>query len=199
MKKFVLAAARLFYKILFKVEIEGVEKIPCDKNFIVTPNHLSNFDPPLIAAFLPVENVAYMAKASLFKVPVVAQVIKAFEAFPVKRGEGMAAIKTAIRLLRDGKNIVMFPEGRRVHTPGVLGKGKQGAVVIATKAEVGILPVGIEATYKFRSRVKVTVGDYIDLSEYKGQKLSAEEVQNITDQVVMEKIAVLSGARTYGN
>ena len=198
MKKFILKAVRLFYKILFKIEIEGLEKIPTDKNFVITPNHLSNFDPPLIAAFMPLD-MAYMAKASLFKVPVVAQVIKAFEAFPVKRGEGMTAIRTAIRILKSGKSLVIFPEGMRVRTPGVLGKGKQGAVMIATNAGVGILPVGIEATYKFRSRVKVTIGDYIDFSDYKGQKLTVEDIQNITNEVLMEKIAVLSGARTYGN
>ena len=64
---------------------------------------------------------------------------------------------------------------------------------------IGILPVGIEASYKFRSRVRVTIGDYIDFSKYSGQKLSADDIQDITDNVVMEKIAVLSGAKTYGN
>lgn len=199
MKKAILALARGIYRLLFKIEIEGIENIPKDKNFILTPNHLSNFDPPLIAAFLPIENMAYMAKASLFKVPVVAQVIKAFDAFPVKHGEGIAAIRTAIKLLNDGKCLAMFPEGRRVRTPGVLGQGKQGAVMIATKAAVGILPVGIEATYKFRSRVKVVVGNYIDMSEYSGQKLSSDDLHNITNNMLMEKIAVLAGAKTYGN
>ena len=199
MKKAILALARGIYRLLFKIEIEGIENIPKDKNFILTPNHLSNFDPPLIAAFLPIENMAYMAKASLFKVPVVAQVIKAFDAFPVKHGEGIAAIRTAIKLLNDGKCLAMFPEGRRVRTPGVLGQGKQGAVMIATKAAVGILPVGIETTYKFRSRVKVVVGNYIDMSEYSGQKLSSDDLHNITNNMLMEKIAVLAGAKTYGN
>ena len=93
----------------------------------------------------------------------------------------------------------MFPEGKRVRTPGVLGEGKQGAVMIATKAAVGILPVGIEATYKFRSRVKIVVGNYIDMSEYSGQKLSSDDLHNITNNMLMEKIAVLAGAKTYGN
>ena len=200
MKKFVLKLVRGIYRFLFKVEIEGLENIPTDKNFVVTPNHLSNFDPPLVAAFMPIDNMAYMAKASLFKVPVVAQVIRVFDAFPVKRGEGMAAIRTAIKLLKEGRCLVVFPEGKRVRTPGTLGKGKSGAVMIASNARVGILPVGIEATYKFRSRVKLTVGEYIDLAEYYTEKkLSAEDVQSITDNVVMEKIAVLSGAKTYGN
>lgn len=200
MKKFVLKLVRGIYRLLFKVEIEGLENIPTDKNFVVTPNHLSNFDPPLVAAFMPIDNMAYMAKASLFKVPVVAQVIKAFDAFPVKRGEGMAAIRTSIKLLKEGRSLVIFPEGKRVRTPGILGKGKSGAVMIASSAKVGILPVGIEASYRLRSRVKLTVGEYIDLSGYYSEKkLSAEDVQSITDDVVMEKIAVLSGAKTYGN
>ncbi len=197
MKKFILCAARLFYRILFKIEIVGLEKLPKDKNFVIAPNHLSNFDPPLIAAFFPTE-MAYMAKASLFGVPIVGAVIKAFDAFPVKPGDGMSAIRTAIRALREGKNLVIFPEGRRVRTPGVLGKGKKGTVMIASSAGVGIVPVGIEATYKFRSRVKVIIGDHIDLSEY-GEKLSADEVKTITETVLMEKIAVLAGAKTYGD
>ncbi len=199
MKKAILAIARGIYRLLFKIEIEGLENIPKDKNFILTPNHLSNFDPPLIAAFLPVENMAYMAKASLFKVPIVAQAIRAFDAFPVKRGEGMAAIRMAIKLLKDGKCIAMFPEGRRVRTHGILGEGKQGAVMIATKAGVGILPVGIESTYKFRNRVKVIIGKYIDMSEYSTQKLSSEDLHNITNNMLMEKIAELAGAKTYGS
>ncbi len=199
MKKAILAMARGIYRLLFKIEIEGIENIPKDRNFILTPNHLSNFDPPLIAAFLPVENMAYMAKASLFKVPFVAQAIKAFDAFPVKRGEGMAAIRTAIKLLKSGKCLAMFPEGKRVRTHGVLGQGKQGAVMIATKAGVGILPVGIEATYRFRSTVKVIVGEYIDMSQYSEKKLSAEDLHDITNNMLMEKIAELAGAKTYGN
>ncbi len=199
MKKFILAVARGIYRLLFKIEIEGIENIPRDKNFVLTPNHLSNFDPPLIAAFLPVENMAYMAKASLFKVPVVAQAIKAFDAFPVQRGEGMTAIRTSIKILKSGKCLAMFPEGRRVRTHGTLGQGKQGAVMIATKAGVGILPVGIEATYKFRSRVRVTVGNYIDMSEYSERKLTSDEIHKITNNVLMERIAELAGAKTYGN
>ncbi len=199
MKKAILAIARGIYRLLFKIELEGLENIPKDKNFILTPNHLSNFDPPLIAAFLPIDNMAYMAKASLFKVPVVAQAIKAFDAFPVTRGEGMAAIRASIKLLKDGKCLAIFPEGKRVRTHGVLGEGRRGAVMIATKANVGILPVGIEATYKFRSKVKVVVGEYIDMTDYSTKKLSSDELHDITNDMLMKKIAELAGAKTYGN
>lgn len=200
MANFVLSVVRGIYRLLFgKIEICGLENIPKDKNFLLAPNHLSNFDPPLVAAFVPVK-MAYMAKASLFKVPVVNWVIKAFGAFPVKRGGGdLAAIKTAIAILKDGKNLVVFPEGKRVRTPGVLGEGKQGAVMIAAKAGAGILPVGIETRYKPFRGVKLTIGEYIDLSEYKSKRLTAEELQTITNDVLMQKIAELAGAKIYGN
>ena len=200
MANFVLSIVRGIYRLLFgKIEICGLENIPKDKNFLLAPNHISNFDPPLVAAFVPVK-MAYMAKASLFKVPIVNWVIKAFDAFPVKRGgNDLAAIKTAIAILKDGKNLVVFPEGKRVRTPGILGEGKQGAVMIAAKAGAGILPVGIETRYKLFRGVKLTLGEYIDLSEYKNKRLTAEDLQTITNDVLMQKIAELAGAKTYGN
>ncbi len=199
MKNFIMSIVRGFYRLLFKIEIEGLENIPKDKNFLVTPNHLSNFDPPLIAAFLPID-LAYMAKASLFKVPVVGAVIKAFGAFPVNRsGNDIGAVKLAIKILKDGKSLALFPEGARIRTPGVLGKGKQGAAMIAAKAGVGFLPVGIEASYKFRGKVKLSVGEYIDFSEYYNQRLNSEALQQITDDLLMPRIAELAGAKVYGD
>ena len=199
MKKFILALVRGFYKLLFKIEIEGIENIPQDKNFLVVPNHMSYFDPPLIAVFLPVD-MAYMAKESLFHVPIVGRIIKSFGAFPVKKtGNDIAAVKLAIKILKEGKSLTIFPEGKRVKTPGVLGEGKQGAVMIAAKAGVGFLPVGINTTYKFRSRVKLTVGEYIDFSEYYDKRLNSEMLQSITNEMLMPRIAELAGAKVYAD
>ena len=200
MKKFILAVIRGVYRLLFKIEIEGLENVPKDKNFIMIPNHISNFDPPLIAAFLPVDKMAYMAKASLFKVPVLKSIIKAFGAFPVKRsGNDISAVKLAIKLLKDGNALTLFPEGMRVKTPGVLGEGKLGAAMIAAKAGVGLLPVGINTKYRFRSKVKLTVGEYIDFSEFHDKKISSDELQKITNDLLMPRIAELAGAKVYGN
>jgi len=199
MKKLILAIVRGVYRLLFKIEIEGLENIPEDKNFLVIPNHLSYFDPPMIAAFLPTD-MAYMAKASLFSVPGLGSLIKAFGAFPVKKtGNDIAAVKTAIRILKDGKSLTLFPEGQRVKTPGVLGEGKLGAAMIASKSGVGFLPIGINATYKFRSRVKMSVGKYIDFSEYHDRRLNSEELQKVTNELLMPQIAELAGAKVYGD
>lgn len=199
MKKFVIALVRCFYKFMFKIEVEGVENIPKDKNFLVVPNHLSYYDPPLIVVFLPID-MAYMAKESLFRVPILGRIIKAFGAFPVKTGgNDISAVKTAIKILKDGKSLTIFPEGTRVKTPGVLGEGKQGAAMIAAKAGVGFLPVGINTTYKFRSKVKLNVGEYIDFSEYHDKRLNSETLQKITNELLMPQIAELAGAKVYAD
>ncbi len=195
----VVGIVRGILKLLFKIKIDGIENIPKDKNFVVAPNHLSNFDPPLLFAFLPME-MGYLAKAELFKIPILKGIIKKFGAFPVKRGaRDISAIKTAIEILKSGKNLVIFPEGKRSKTPGVLSEGKQGAAMIAIKSNVGILPIGIDTKYKFRGAVKVHIGEYIDLSEYFDKKMSSPELKRITDEVLMPEIAHLSGAKLYGN
>ena len=199
MKRFIIALVKVFYKFMFKIEIEGIENIPKDKNFLVVPNHMSYYDPPLIVAFLPVD-MAYMAKESLFHVPVVGRVIKSFGAFPVKTsGNDISAVKTAIKILKDGKSLTIFPEGTRVKTPGVLGEGKLGAAMIAAKAGVGFLPVGIDTRYKFRRKVKLTVGEYIDFSEYFDKRLNSDDLRRITDEILMPKIAELAGAKVYAD
>lgn len=198
-----LAVVKGFFRLFFKVEVEGLENIsdiPDNEGVLITPNHLSYLDPPLAGVTLPIR-MSYMAKAELFKVPVLGRVIRALGAFPVSRGggNGIAAIKTAIRLLQDGKRMIMFPEGTRTKTPGILGEGKPGAVMIALKAKACILPVGIETTYKIRSRVKVRIGKAINLSEYYDVKTSGDDLKKITDEILMPEIARLAGAKTYGN
>ena len=190
---------RGFFKLIYRVEVEGIDKIPVNKGFIVAPNHLSNLDPPILGVFLPLR-MSYMAKEELFKIPLFGRLIRALGAFPVKRGgKDLAAIKTAVSLLKSGKCIMIFPEGKRSRTPGVLSEGKQGTVMIAAKAGVGILPVGINASYRPWSKIKIQSGDLIDFSEYGERKLSSEEMHKITNEMLMPQIACLSGAKLYGN
>ncbi len=186
-------------KIMFRFRVEGKENIPKDKNFIVVSNHTSNLDPPLlgVAAATP---LTYMAKEELFKNKLFGALIRKLGAFPISRESGdIGAVKTALRLLRDGHKMVIFPEGGRSKTRGMLRKGKSGAALLAAKTGTGLLPVGIAADFKFRGRVTVKFGEYMDFSDYKGKKLSAEELQKITDEKIMPEIALLAGVKVYEN
>ncbi len=187
------------YRIMFKIEISGIDNIPNDKRLVIAPNHLSNFDPQILGVFLPLR-MGFMAKDSLFKMPIFGGILKALGAFPVKRGAlDLSAVKTALKILKSDRALMVFPEGKRSTTPGILGEGKSGAVMLAVKAQADILPIGIEATYKFRSTVHVRIGETVGLSEYYGKKLTAAELQAITDGELMPRIAELSGAKLYGN
>ena len=185
--------------LLFNFKVVGRENIPKDKNFILVSNHTSNLDPPMLGVAVKMP-ISFMAKEELFKNKIFGGLIKKLGAFPVSRGNGdIGAIKNAIRLLKDGNNMVMFPEGGRSKTKGMLRRGKSGAVMIASRTGCGLLPVGISADFKFRGRVTVNIGEYIDFSEYKDKKLSAEDLQNITDEILMPKIAFLAGVKVYEN
>ncbi len=184
-------------KIMFKFSIEGRENIPADRNYIVVSNHTSNLDPPILGVSMT-EPLTYMAKEELFHFKPFGWLIKKLGAFPVNRNSGdVVAVKTALRLLKNGHRMVIFPEGGRSKTKGQLSPGKPGAVMLAAKTGVGLLPVGISADFKFRGRVKVTIGKYIDFSEYSGKKLNAEEMQKITDEVLMPEIARLAEVKVY--
>ncbi len=198
---FALVLVRGYFRLFFKVEAEGMENISGllpDDRVLITANHLSFFDPPVLGATLPVK-MGYMAKEELFRVPVLGRLIRSLGAFPVNRSNGVSALKTAIRLLGEGQRLIMFPEGTRSKIPGQLGEGKQGAVMIALKAKAYILPVGINATYKIGSRIKIKIGKPINLSEHYDKKTTSEDLKRITNDILMPEIARLAGAKPYGD
>lgn len=187
-----------FFKIFFRVEVDGKENIPTDEAFVVCSNHTSNLDPPLLGACVPFK-LAFMAKEELFKNKVFGALIRSLGAFPVRRGTGdIGALRSAVKLLKSGNRIVVFPEGGRSDGKH-LRRGKPGAALIAAKAGVGILPVGIEGRYKPFGKIKVHIGKMIRLDEYTERKLESEDLKAVTDEMIMPAISMLSGVKTYEN
>ena len=190
------AIVSLYYRVIYRVRVEGTENIPNDRNFIVCANHKSNLDPPLLGLCMPFE-IRYMAKEELFKNKFFGGLIRALGAFPIKRGKSdVGALRAAMKMVKDGEVIAIFPEGGRSHKDS-LRRGKQGAALIAVKTGVDILPVGIRGTYKPFTKMTVRVGKPILLVSYFDKKLSAEDLQVITDQMLMPAIAELSGEKLY--
>ncbi len=181
-------------KILHRVHVYGKENIPQGRTFLLCSNHISDLDPPVLGANLPFK-IRYMGKAELFKNPLIGKLFRDLGAFPVKRGNGgsAAAVKTAIKLLKNGEIVTMFPEGGR-SKDGRLRRGKPGACMIAHRANVGILPVGISGSYAFRHRLDIRIGEYIDPSEYLGENPTQEDFQKFTDEVLMQRIGELANA-----
>lgn len=182
--------------LLFRIKVVGTENIPTNESFVICANHKSDFDPIMVAISMPVE-LNFMAKEELFRIKPIAKIIGALGAFPVKRGKSdVGALKSAISILKSGGRLVIFPEGRR--SPKThMGEGKGGAVLIAVKSGVNILPVGINGKYGLFSKITVNIGKPLDLSQYCGTKVDSETIKSITDERLMPEISLLSGVPTY--
>lgn len=195
---FARGLVKLYYRIVFRVKAEGLENLEPGQNYVVCPNHKSLNDPPLLGTCVKTP-LRFMAKEELFENKLFGVLIRALGAFPVKRGEGdLAALKSAIKLLKDGENLVVFPEGARSPKEH-LHKGKSGAALIAVKAGVDIVPVGIRGTYKPFTKMTVRFGKPIRLGEYFGKRVDTDTLQDITDNRLMPAISELSGVPTYEN
>lgn len=145
---------RLWFGTILGTKVIGLENIPKDGAFILTANHVSNWDPPFLGTFMDRE-VCYMGKEELFKNPIMAAICRGLHVFPVKRGAAdKTAIKTAVKILKDGKCLGIFPEGTRSKT-GKLGKAEPGVSLIAAMTKTPIIPAAIINTEKIFSKEKI--------------------------------------------
>jgi 1-acyl-sn-glycerol-3-phosphate acyltransferase len=140
-------AMRLGARAWFGLEFHGVENIPREGGLIITPNHQTYADPPLVT--IPVRRpVYYMAWDRLFRVPVLGQLIRLLRAFPVDiYSNDRGAVREARRLLREGAAVMIFPEGGRSFD-GSLGDFKLGAFRLAVAVGATVLPVTISGGFE---------------------------------------------------
>jgi 1-acyl-sn-glycerol-3-phosphate acyltransferase len=111
-------------------------------------------DPPLLGAVMP-RKVIFMAKSELFPMLVLGLIVRAYEAFPIRRGEkDIAALRRAMKLLEAGKALGVFPEGTR-SSDGTLQRGRLGAAMLARRTNALILPIAISGTHSFLQRYNV--------------------------------------------
>ena len=135
------------YKFVFKGHLLGGENIPQKDAFIMVSNHGSLLDPPLLGHALG-RNISFMAKAELFKIPILGFVIKACGAYPVKRGiADKNTIKIACEKLSNDNCIGIFIDGTRQKN-GRVNKPKQGAALLAFKNKKLLLPVAIVNSHR---------------------------------------------------
>ena len=133
--------------LVYRCKSSGQENIPENTGFIIAPNHMSFFDPPLAGCFMK-QDLFFMAKQELFEIPILGFLIKRTNAFPVKRGkQDMSAVRTAFGLLENKKALLVFPEGTR-SKDGQLGKARAGVGMLACNGQVPVVPVKITNTNK---------------------------------------------------
>lgn len=175
--------------LLYRVKAEGLDNLPHSGGVILCANHRSFWDPVLMGCFVN-RKVRFMAKEELFKVPVLGTLIRLLGAFPVKRGKGdIESIKTAVMLLNEGNVLGIFPEGTRVRKGGK-SDAKAGVALIAVKSGVPIVPMAISGSYRFFSRMKITIGEPFKFN-IEDRKHSVSELKNMSEGI-MAKIRSLA-------
>lgn len=137
--------------------VRGRENVPEEGACVICSNHTSAYDPLVIGASSG-RTVRFMSKEELFKNPVVRIPIEALGGFPVSRGgNDLAAVRTALQVLRDGYPLGIFPAGTRAKN-GVEQPWQSGTALIAMRADVPVVPVYISRPFRpFRMTV-VTYG-----------------------------------------
>ncbi|MCX5696468.1 MAG: lysophospholipid acyltransferase family protein [Candidatus Omnitrophica bacterium] len=135
----------LAFRILFRVKIYGRENIPRYEGFIFAGNHVSFLDPIAVGSIVPLR-VNFMARHTLFRNPIIGSIISICGSFPVRRGTAdIWAVKEAIRRVKNGGALVVFPEGTRSHTKSFL-EPKAGIGFLAAKINAPVLPVFVKGT-----------------------------------------------------
>jgi 1-acyl-sn-glycerol-3-phosphate acyltransferase len=129
----------------FRLEVRGRQHVPASGPVLLVSNHSSVLDPPFVGAASPRE-LYFLAKEELFAIPLFGRLIRALNARPVKRdGSDSRALKMALRLLDEGRGLLVFPEGTR-GVEGRLREGKPGAGMLAVMSGAAVIPVYISGT-----------------------------------------------------
>lgn len=170
----------------YRLHVEGAEHIPDTGAVIVAPNHKSNFDPPIVGVAIKNRLVHYMAKAELFKNPMFGWLLRKMGAFPVKRGTvDRMAIKQAVKELKNGHVLGIFPEGTRIKKDG-LGRFHSGMASLALMTGVPIVPVAVLGTRtlpKKKETIVILIGEPVVVEK---QKVNDDKVAELNDRVKQE-------------
>lgn len=184
---FVCGVLRAFSKIFFRMEITGQENIPDDGNLIIVANHKSVLDPVFMMASVRNRRIIPVAKKELFKIPVLRLILKKLEVIAIDReNPGLSTIKGILKQIKSGRVLGIFPEGTRSETEEFL-PAKPGVALFALKTKANILPMSIISTYRPFSKVKVVIGETIDMTEYNTRKVDKKEYQEIA-QIMMDAV-----------
>lgn len=133
------------------VTVFGEENIPTDRNVLFVCNHQGDFDIPILVGSVP-RNKRFIVKIELSKIRIIKGWLDCINCVFIDRNDMKQSLQTilkAIELLKDGKDVVIFPEGTRSRS-SEMGEFKQGSFKLATKSNVPIVPITMDGSYKIK-------------------------------------------------
>lgn len=200
---------------LARVEIRGREKLPREGAFVLAPNHYSEFDPLIVAVAVWRLGRAprFMAKDSLFRIPVLGWVLRRTGMVPVARAASGTASKQTMQQSRDlvehGRGVIVYPEGTLTRDPDLWPmRGKSGAVRLALAGDIPLIPMAQWGTQQImgryqkgirlwppRRRVQVVIGDPVDVSDLRGRAGDQNALTEATARLMDAITALLEDVR----
>jgi 1-acyl-sn-glycerol-3-phosphate acyltransferase len=137
--------AVVLMRLLFGLRTRGTEHVPAAGPLLIVANHSSVLDPPLVGGACP-RRLTFLAKAELFRIPVLGPLIRRLGAQPLRRdGADPSALRTAQRVLAAGGAVLVFPEGTR-GPEGTLREAKPGAALLAMHSGVPVVPAYVSGS-----------------------------------------------------
>jgi 1-acyl-sn-glycerol-3-phosphate acyltransferase len=192
-------------RVLFGLESRGREHVPQAGPVLLVSNHSSVLDPPLVGGAAP-RPLSFLAKAELFDIPIFGGLIRRLNARPVRReGADAAALRMALRVLQEGRALLVFPEGTRGEE-GTLREPKPGAALLAVMSGAPVVPVYVRGSggawprgrrLPRRQKVVVTFGPPIVFTA--PGRAGRKEQYEAVSRTMMAAIADLKDGRTGRN
>ncbi|MGW0227524.1 lysophospholipid acyltransferase family protein [Actinopolymorpha singaporensis] len=193
-------------------EWRGGEHVPREGGFIAVTNHLSYFDPIALGHFLHEQGraVRFLAKASLFDVPLVGRFLRSAGQIPVHREKRTAgdALKEACQAVERGECVVVYPEGTITRDPGLWPMvGKTGAVRIALRTGCEIVPIAQWGAQEVllpyakvprllpRKTMRMQAGPAFDLSAYRDVPFTPTLLKKATNELMDVLTRMVAGLR----
>jgi 1-acyl-sn-glycerol-3-phosphate acyltransferase len=193
------AVFRLIFHILGRVKVIGVENIPYGKPYVVAMNHISIYDPPLIAAFWP-EVLEIVGASDVFYKPGQGQLLKAYGVIPVHRGEyDRAILQRIVSIIKSGYPLLIAPEGGRSHVTA-MRRAYPGIAYIVEETGVPVVPTGLVGTtddFWQRARrgerpdLEMRIGTPVALPPITEKGVARREARQRNADLVMQHLAGL--------
>jgi 1-acyl-sn-glycerol-3-phosphate acyltransferase len=200
--------------LLARIEIIDGDKLPREGPYVLAPSHSTEFDPLIVAVAVWRLGRAprFMAKESLFRVPVLGWALRATGMVPVARSSSMSAARQTIEaselLVEHGRGVIVYPEGTLTRDPGLWPmRGKTGAVRLALADGIPLIPMahwgaqdilpryGKLSLWPLRRHVRVIIGDPVDLSDFSGGSAQPSALVTATDRLMSDVSQLLAQLR----
>jgi 1-acyl-sn-glycerol-3-phosphate acyltransferase len=188
--------------ILARFKIVDGDKLPQQGAYVIAPNHYTEIDPVVVGAVIWRLGRAprFLAKASLFRIPVLGRMLRRSGQIPVERSgsaRGSDPITAAGSLSSTGHTVIIYPEGTLTRDPDLWPmRGKTGAARMALEQNVPVIPIVHWGTQQVMARyakkislfprktITVKVGDPVDLSEFRGRNLDSATLTAATARIM---------------